>query len=116
MYSQNLALSAWIFRDPLTNMNSITKNEACPSPLSKGGKASLFAKLSAGFKLPKASHHGRWWRVDIPLRTRCSVEFVLNDGGHSGSAIHGSKRFRDHFQLEEGSWPLAFLRLGQPPQ
>jgi len=35
-----------------------------------------------GFKLPKANHHGRWWRVDIPLRTRCSVEFVLNDGGH----------------------------------
>ncbi|CAK9049775.1 unnamed protein product [Durusdinium trenchii] len=36
-----------------------------------------------GFKLPKSSHHGRWWRVDIPLRKRCSVEFVLNDGGHS---------------------------------
>lgn len=36
-----------------------------------------------GFKLPRAGHHGRWWRVDVPLRMRCSVEFVLNDGGHS---------------------------------
>ena len=46
-------------------------------------KCSRLGCVLGGFKLPKANHHGRWWRVDIPLRTRCSVEFVLNDGGHS---------------------------------
>ena len=74
-----------------------------------------------GFKLPKANHHGRWWRVDIPLRMRCSVEFVLNDGGHSISA--GRTTLDDRFD------PLRVccgcvvgptgrtcwgLRLGQP--
>lgn len=49
-------------------------------------KCSRLGCVLGGFKLPKANHHGRWWRVDIPLRTRCSVEFVLNDGGHSISA------------------------------
>eukprot|EP00438_Fugacium_kawagutii_P010748 Skav218264 [mRNA] locus=scaffold2035:196687:217330:- [translate_table: standard] len=41
------------------------------------------AQRIRSFKLPRANHHGRWWRVDVPLRSRCSVEFVLNDGSHS---------------------------------
>lgn len=50
------------------------------------GRSSDRLPVVPGFKLPRAGHHGRWWRVDVPLRMRCSVEFVLNDGGHSGLA------------------------------